>query len=135
MDMMNISSLSQYASDIASSKATDDMKNKASSAETDEELLSACKEFESYLWEQVLNSMKKTAEVFKDDSQGDSQMVDYFMDSAVKDVAGKMTEQTSSSKNSLAMQMYEQMKRTNAIDVEALLNQAVENGSLPVSEE
>jgi Rod binding domain-containing protein len=120
MDMMNISSLSQYASDIASNKATDELKNKASAAQTDDELLSACKEFESYLWEQVLNSMKKTAEVFKDEKESNSQMVDYFMDSAVSDVASQMTEQTSSSKNSLAMQMYEQMKRTNTIDIEKL---------------
>ncbi|MBR6344232.1 MAG: hypothetical protein IKR70_00680 [Lachnospiraceae bacterium] len=120
MDMMNISSLSQYASDIASNKATDELKNKASAAQTDDELLSACKEFESYLWEQVLNSMKKTADVFKDKEESNSQMVDYFMDSAVSKVASDMTEQTSTSKNSLAMQMYEQMKRTNTIDIEKL---------------
>ena len=34
------------------------------SAKSDEEMLDACKEFESYLWEQVLKSMKSASEVF-----------------------------------------------------------------------
>ena len=67
MDMLNISALSQQASDIASSSATDALKHKAQSAETDEELMSACKEFESYLWEQVIGSMKKTVDVFSEE--------------------------------------------------------------------
>ena len=137
MDMLNISALSQQASDIASSSATDALKNKAQSAQTDDELMSACKEFESYLWEQVISSMKKTVDAFSDEKDGgNSQMVDYFMDNAISDVAKQMTEKTAGSSNSLAMQMYEQMKRTNSIDVDSLLAQAAaENGIAPVSEE
>ena len=137
MDMLNISALSQQASDIASSSATDALKHKAQSAETDEELMSACKEFESYLWEQVIGSMKKTVDVFSEEkTDGNSKMVDYFMDSAISDVAKQMTEKSAVSSNSLAMQMYEQMKRTNTIDVDSLLAQAAaENGAVPVSEE
>ena len=120
MEMGDITNLMDYTSSLASASNVDKTAKASSSAKTDEEMLDACKEFESYLWEQVLNSMKKTADVFKDKEESNSQMVDYFMDSAVSKVASDMTEQTSTSKNSLAMQMYEQMKRTNTIDIEKL---------------
>ena len=44
MDMLNINSLNSYAADIAKNDATKAMTNKAQKAETDEELMEACKE-------------------------------------------------------------------------------------------
>ena len=35
--------------------------------EAEAELLEACKQFEAYLWEQVLKGMEKTAKMFSDD--------------------------------------------------------------------
>lgn len=120
MDMLNINSVKDYASRMASQVSTDSIKDKANSAQSDEELMDACKEFETYLWEQVIKSMKDTVNVFgKEEGEG-SQYVDYFMDTAITEVAGNLTDKNLGP-NSLAQQMFEQMKRTNTIDVEALL--------------
>ena len=120
MDITNISAMNEYTRSLASAQNTDKLRSDAKSAQTDEEMLNACKEFETYLWEQVIKSMKKSSEVFSGEKQ--DQTVDYFMDSAITDTARKMTEQTMGS-NSLAMQMYEQMKRTNTVNVEDLFKE------------
>lgn len=124
MDMLNIESLNSYTSDLAKTAKTQEMTDKAKSAQTDEELMQACKEFENYLWEQVVKSMKNTTKLFtEEESSSASQTVDYFMDSAISNVASSLTDQTLGP-NSLAQQMYDQMKRTNTIDVETLLAQS-----------
>lgn len=108
MDITNISAMTEYTQSLASAQNADKLKSNARSAQTDDEMLNACKEFETYLWEQVIKSMKKSAEVFSDGEE--DQTVGYFMDTAITETARQMTEQTMGS-NSLAMQMYEQMKR------------------------
>lgn len=134
MDTLNISGLSEYASQLASKVSTDSLKNKANSAQTDEELMDACKEFENYLWEQVIKSMKDTVNITGDENSTSSKYVDYFMDTAISDVAASLTEQ-SMGPNSLAKQMYEQMKRTNTIDVETLLAQSAAASGIASSTE
>ena len=130
MDITNISAMNEYTRSLASAQNTDKLRSDAKSAQTDEEMLNACKEFETYLWEQVIKSMKKSSEVFSGEKQ--DQTVDYFMDSAITDTARKMTEQTMGS-NSLAMQMYEQMKRNaggltlEEIEAKQAASGAVEN--------
>ncbi len=123
MDMLNINSLNSYAADIAKNDATKAMTNKAQKAETDEELMEACKEFENYLWDQVLKSMKSTVDVFKEEEGSSAkQTVDYFMDTAISDVSKSLTNQNMGP-GSLAQQMYEQMKRTNTVNVEDLFKE------------
>lgn len=129
MDVSGLKSYAEYTSNLATGSASEQMTNKAQNAKTDAELLEACKEFESYLWEQVIKSMKATINVTGEDSSN-SQMVDMFMDTAVSDVAKELTNQ-SLGQNSLAMQMFEQMKRNQKIDVEALLSQ----GQVGIGEE
>lgn len=123
MDMLNINSLNDYASRMASQMNTDKLENQAKAAQTDEELMKACKEFETYLWEQVIKSMKDTVNITGSEDGESSQYVDVFMDTAITKVAGNLTEQ-SMGPNSLAQQMYNQMKRYNTIDVETLLAQS-----------
>lgn len=129
MDIAGLSGYKDYATQLASKVDSQEMANKAQNAQTDEELLDACKEFESYLWEQVIKSMKETVDITGEDDSS-SGMVDAFMDTAISDVAKSLTEQNLGP-NSLAMQMYEQMKRTQTIDVETLLAQ----GQVAQSEE
>ena len=81
------------------------------------------KEFENYLWEQVLKSMKSTVDVFKEEEGSSAkQTVDYFMDTAISDVSKSLTDQNMGP-GSLAQQMYEQMKRTNTVNVEDLFKE------------
>ncbi len=126
MDIGNISNLTDYSASLASAQNTQKLSSNAQAAKTDDEMLDACKEFETYLWEQVIKSMKSASEVFSDGEK--NQQVDYFMDTAITKTAEQMTEQSLGS-NSLAMQMYEQMKRNSGLTVEEILaKNAAEQG-------
>jgi flagellar protein FlgJ len=111
---MDISSLSNYYSSLSnqasasansiSNLSDEDMQNK-----TDDELMEVCKEFESYLLEQVFKEMEKTATVFGDDEDSSSsQMVDYFKETTIAELASESTDQNSLG---LAQTLYDQMKR------------------------
>ena len=114
MDMLNINSITDYASRIASDTNYGKLTDKAKNASDDKELMDACKEFENYLWEQVLKSMKSTVNFTGTEDSSASQTVEYFMDTAVSDVAKKLTD-SNMGPNSLAQQMYEQMKRNTVL--------------------
>lgn len=114
---MDITGLSDYTNYMveANSDTTEELKNKINQAAEadDEELLEVCKEFESYLWEQVLKGMEKTAKIFGDDSEEEGyagNMVDVFKDTALQEIAKEVTADTEGP-NSLAQILYEQMKR------------------------
>lgn len=120
MDLTGINYYTDYAKSSADASA-EALKSKLnqSTAEvsTDDELLSACKEFEAYLWEQVFKEMEKTTKVFSDDEDGDqyaSNMVDYFKDSLIQEISSQATTQGA---NSLSQMLYEQMKRNYNIEM------------------
>ncbi|MCR4938355.1 MAG: hypothetical protein K5987_09400 [Lachnospiraceae bacterium] len=114
MDISNldISSLTDYTKSLAATQNAQRKAELAKSAESDTETLDACKEFESYLWEQVIKSMQNTGGLFS--SEKGNSTLSYFSDLAVTDVAKQLTEQ-SLGLNSLAMQMYEQIKRSEGL--------------------
>lgn len=124
MDIGNLTNYTDHTSALAAAQNADRLKNMAKTAQSEDEMLSACKEFEGYLWEQVIKSMKKTAEVFSEEEDSTtSKQVDYFMDTAITELAKQMTEQSvrGDNGNSLAMQMYEQMKRNQGLNYEQVL--------------
>ena len=59
---------STEANDAVSQKMTSQIQD----AETDEEMLDACKQFESYLVQQMFKSMEESAKVFSDDDEDNS---------------------------------------------------------------
>ncbi len=83
---------------------------------TDDELLEACKQFEAYLWEQVYKNVDKTTNLFGSQSEGSyaSDMVNMFSDNLIQEVS-KMS--VSEGDNSLAMRLYEQLKRNYGVGV------------------
>lgn len=115
---MDISGLNNYIDSITNIQQTGASENKISGLSqdalknaTDDELMDACKEFEAYFLEQVFKQMEKTTKVFSDEENSDgysSQLVDYFKDSAITELAGQSTEQQGLG---LAQMLYEQMKR------------------------
>ena len=126
MDFGNISNLTDYSASLASTQNAQKLGDSAKAAKSDEEMLDACKAFETYLWEQVIKSMKSASEVFSDGEK--SPQVDYFMDTAITKTAEQMTEQNLGT-NSLAMQMFEQMKRNSGITLEEIMaKNAAEQG-------
>lgn len=111
---MDLSSLSNYYSSIAnqasaSANSISNLSDEEMKAKNDEELMVVCKEFESYLLEQVFKEMEKTSSVFGEDEDGSSsQLVDYFKDTTIAELASQSTEQNGLG---LAQMLYEQMKR------------------------
>ena len=72
-------------------------------------MLAVCKEFEAYFVEQMFKEMQKTVDVFKDeDSDPNGNLVDFFKDNAIQELAGLQTEREGLG---LAQMLYEQMKR------------------------
>ena len=114
MDIGNLTDT--YLNNVAqqsstSSKLSENLSSKDYSKSTDDELLSACKEFESYFLEQVFKEMQKTVDCFKDEnstSNYSNSMLNYFRDETLQDLAETSTENQGLG---LAQTLYEQMKR------------------------
>ena len=92
MDINTTANLSDYYSQLAKNA-------------TDDELMDVCKQFESYLLEQVYKNMEKTATIFGEEK--DNQLVDYFKDLTIQEIASQATNQQSLG---LAQMLYDQMK-------------------------
>ena len=114
MDIGGINSAyADYAAKTAvgdsASKLQDNLKG--GKAETDQELMDACKQFEAYMLEQVFKEMQKT--VIKADESPDANagLVDYFKDSTLVEISKQSTDLQGLG---LAQSLYEQMKRTMA---------------------
>lgn len=112
---MDISSISTYTDYLTKQNTkTDELKNtlnKTDYAEADDDkLLDACKQFESYLLEQVFKEMQKTVDCIKsdDDSDPNQNLVDYFTDNTLQELASTSTEKEGLG---IAQMLYEQMKR------------------------
>ena len=121
MDIAGMSGLTNYLVD-SNKNSTQALEKKLDGAAAgdvaDAELLDACKQFEAYLWEQVLKGMQKTVKMFGDDDEEEAyagNMVNTFMDTFVQDIAAQMTNESQGA-NSLAQTLYEQMKRTYSAD-------------------
>ena len=83
------------------------------SGSSDEELMSACKEFEAYFYEQVFKKMEEALVPDSGDSTGsNSILTDYYKDSLISEYSKSAADQ---SENGLAQMLYEQMKRNYEI--------------------
>ncbi|MBD5540430.1 MAG: hypothetical protein HDR00_04435 [Lachnospiraceae bacterium] len=112
---MDIGGISNYTNSImnqasASANNISNLSNADMESKTDDELMEACKEFESYFLEQVFKEMEKTVSIFKDDEEDSStsQLVDFFKESTITELASQSTDRNSLG---LAQMLYDQMKR------------------------
>lgn len=111
---MSISISSDYylntMSTTAASKKSEALASTLSSTDlataTDEELLSACKDFEAYLVEQMFKGMEKTIPKDEDEEEGD--YMAQFGDMLYTSVAEQIAE---NGELGLAQELYEAMKR------------------------
>lgn len=116
MDITNIGAYTDFitSQNATTSKLQDDLKNKDYANAKEDELLSACKQFESYLLEQVFKEMEKSVDVLKSDNDSDpnKNLLDYFGDSTIQKLAADSTETQGLG---IAQMLYEQMKRNYGI--------------------
>ena len=112
MDISNISAMYQNYGQTAAGSATGNqisqLQGKDMSQATDEELMDACKEFEAYFVEQMFKEMVKTIPESENTSSYTSNLMDYYKDNMIQEIASESTEQGSLG---LAQMLYEQMKR------------------------
>ena len=112
MDFRDITA--QYANTYANATnaALDALKSKVNSADyssaTDDELMEACKEFEAYFLEQIFKGMEKTIMYADEDSGSTNQLMDYYKDQSIQEIAKTATDTQGTG---LAQILYEQMKR------------------------
>ncbi|MCH5342395.1 MAG: rod-binding protein [Acetatifactor sp.] len=116
MDIGNLGSayddIYSQAVSQSSSKLESQLKADYSQA-TDDELMDVCKQFEAYFLEQVLKGVMKTVPEPESSSQANSNLVSYFKDEMVKELASQSTEQNGLG---LAQMLYEQMRRNYGLD-------------------
>lgn len=130
MDVSSLSAYTDYYSQLASSSGSSSLSNKisaASSETSDDELMDVCKEFESYLLEQVFKNMEKTVSLDGDEDSSTSQLVDYFKDQTISEIA---SEATDTQGTGLAQMLYEQLKRSVGISAEQLEQNNAESGTV-----
>lgn len=113
--MMDVSNIASMYSDVyanaanqSASKLQDRLQSTAKNAATDDELMDACKQFESYFIEQMYKAMVKTIPQNEETSGSTSTMMDYYKDQMIQSVADQTTEQSGFG---LAQMLYEQMRR------------------------
>ena len=96
------------AANQTASKLQDKLNSSDYSKATDDELMDACKQFESYFLEQMFKEMMKTIPESEDTSSSNSQLMDYY-----KDEASVPVPNCSALWNPMrsAEMLYEQMKR------------------------
>lgn len=121
MDVSNIASMYSdvyaNAANQSASKLQDRLQSTAKNAATDDELMDACKQFESYFIEQMYKAMVKTIPQNEETSGSTSTMMDYYKDQMIQSVADQTTEQSGFG---LAQMLYEQMRRNYGLDADSI---------------
>lgn len=120
--------------DKTSSDLTDKINGTDFSKASDDELMSVCKDFESYFVEQMLKSMEKMAKIDSDDDDNSTSLFNsmasiggesdsamstlgsYFGDEMIKNYAELFTESNNGKGLGIAQTLYQQMKRNYTVD-------------------
>lgn len=106
LDNTYLTNYSLDANDLTADKVSSQIKG----AVTDEETLDACRQFESYLIQQMYKNMEKVAKAFSDDEDDDSSSdyVNMFSDNYLEEIADKMV--NSGQGLGIAEKLYESIK-------------------------
>lgn len=91
--------------------------NSIEGAQTDDEMMSACKDFEVYLLQKMFQTMEETAKVFSDDEDEGGEYVEMFNEQMYEAIAENMVE--SGSGLGIAQTLYESMARNAGITTTA----------------
>ena len=120
---MDVSSISTYTDYLTKQNTkADELKNTLNKTDyseaDDEKLLDACKQFESYMIEQMYKNMEKASKILTEDEDDDStssQYVDMFHDNYIQTIAESMT--NSGQSIGLADQLYNAIKKNEGTQV------------------
>lgn len=111
MDLSGLSSIyTDYMKTTADNQNLEKLKadwQKKSKGTDDEQLMDACKQFEAYFVEQMFKEMQKTVPEEEYSSASTQNMVGYYRDNMLQEMAKMSTE---NGELGLAQMLYEQMK-------------------------
>ena len=118
--MIDFSDVTSMYSDVyasAANQAANKLKDRLGNIETttEDELLSACQQFEAYFIEQIYKGMMKTVPQSESTSNYTSMVTDFYKDQMMQSMAEQTTKQNGGV--GLAQMLYEQMKRNYGIGV------------------
>lgn len=91
--------------------------NTIEGAQTEDEMMSACEEFEVYLLQKMFQTMEESAKVFSDEEEEGNDYVDMFSDQMYQGLAETMVE--SGSGLGIAKTLYESMIRNSGATIPA----------------
>ena len=117
LDLMGLSSsysdiISSQAQNVQNQKLQNSISGDYKNA-TEAELMDACKQFEAYFLEQIFKGMEKTVPKSDDGDASTQNLLDYFKDTTIQQLAEESTE---SNGLGLAQMLFEQMKRNYNIE-------------------
>ena len=115
-----------YSVDAADANA-DKVTSKIQTAEKDEEMLDACKQFEAYMLQQMFKNMERAAKVFSEDDEEDSsnQYVEMFSDNYLESIANSMV--YNGKGLGIAEQLYESIERNSGTTAAAAVSDTATN--------
>lgn len=106
-----LGSASISADTVSGMASTGKLTNQIHEAETDDEMMSACEEFETYLLQKMFQSMEETAKVFSDEDEEGSEYVDMFSENMYQAIAENMV--STGGGLGIAQTLYESMTQAN----------------------
>lgn len=95
----------------ASDPSADKVSGTIQKAQTDEEMMNACRQFEAYLIQQMYKNMEEATKILtedEDDDGGSSDYIDLFSDNYLEDIANRMV--SSGQGLGIAEQLYNSIK-------------------------
>ena len=107
--------MQKSANDTKATKLQNKLTGMNKDAATDEEMMEVCKEFESYLVEQVMKRMK---DAMTDSEEEEGDYLNYFGDMMYQEYAKTIAE---NGELGLAQQLYESMKRNTVTPIQESL--------------
>lgn len=107
--------LTGYSTEAVDTTA-DKVTSQIQSAESDDDMLDACKQFEAYMIQQMYKNMERMAKVFSDDEEedgGSNQYVEMFSDTYLENIANTMV--YNGQGLGIAEQLYDSIQRNSGI--------------------
>ena len=103
--------MQKSANDTKATKLQSKLTGMKQDSATDEEMMEVCKEFESYLVEQVMKRMK---DAMTDSEEEENEYLSYFGDMMYQEYAKTIAQ---NGELGLAQQLYESMKRNTVVPI------------------
>ena len=98
---------------LKSTASADQLTSQIKDAGTDDEMMSACENFEAYLLQKMFENMEESAKLFSDDDEEGNEYTDMFGDRMYQSMAETMV--SSGQGLGIAQMLYESMARNSGI--------------------